>query len=240
MTSHPQLRDERVVVLGGAGLIGSAICSELSALGASVVAVDIDADALARLDHEAARPYRCDATDPAQKAALVDSWKEEPPRYFVHSATGQTEEWGFPDPFAWFAHHDIHLYSPIELAGRLLELRHAKGLTGSAVFISSIHARLIRNAAVYSSAKAALEMAARELAFTVAEHGSRANCVAPGHVSADPEPSRPSLLTGESMRPDAIAKSVRFLLCDDCSPATTGSMLQVDGGLSLWAPWGRT
>jgi len=236
---HAGLNNESVVVLGGAGLIGSAICAELLAHGARVVAVDNRQEALEQLAGDGIETYLCDITDPVERAALVDRIADTAPRYFVHAAggVGHTQA-RFPDPFEWFARHDVHLHSPVLLAHAVLNVRHERGQAGSAVFLSSVHARFLKNDAVYSSAKAGLEIAARELALVAVQHGSRVNVVAPGHVSLFPVKSPPTKLGRKPLAPEPIAKAVRFLLCDDCSPATTGSVLQVDGGLGLWAPWG--
>lgn len=236
---HAGLDNQCAVVLGGAGLLGSAICSELLAHGARVLAVDNRQGALGQLAGTEIEAYLCDITDPVERAALVDRIADTAPRYFVHAAGGVTHTRArFPDPFEWFARHDVHLHSPVLLAHAVLNARHDRGESGSAVFLSSVHARYLKNDAVYSSAKAGLEIAARELALVSVQHGSRVNVVAPGHVSLSGGASPPTKLGRQSLAPEPIATAVRFLLCDDCSPATTGSVLQVDGGLGLWAPWG--
>lgn len=222
-------------------MIGSAINRELVSHGAQVLAVDHQPESLARVEGEHIVPYPCDITHPEERARLLGHIADSAPRYLVHSAgKGFTPGARVPDPFEWFAGQDVHLYSPMLLASELLATRHQRNETGSAVMLSSVHARFLREDVVYSSAKAGLEMAVRELASMVAEHGSRANVVAPGDISAEPKPSKPTKLGRVALAPESIAKSVRFLLCDDCSPSTTGASLTVDGGFGLWVPWAKS
>lgn len=243
MGGHPALVDELVVVIGAAGRIGAVLSEHLVDVGARVLAVDIDTDEMAALRSRvgpAVRTLTCDVTQPYEREALVAELQDTRPRYLVHTAhlriRGEFNR--VPDPLEWFALHDLHVFSPMSLAETLFATRHESGESGSAVFLSSVHTRVLLGDMAYSAAKASLEVAVRELAGQVARLGSRANTVAPGHVDSGDVASPPTKLGGRAIPPLSIAKAVRFLLCDDCSPHTTGGVLQVDGGMSLHEAWG--
>ncbi len=55
-------RDKVVVVTGGAGGIGRALCRRFQGAGAHVAAVDLDTDALAEVEREGVFALRCDVT----------------------------------------------------------------------------------------------------------------------------------------------------------------------------------
>lgn len=239
---HPALVDELAVVIGAAGKIGAALCAHLVDTGARVLAVDIDAngtEALRARIGPAVQAFTCDITQPEDREALLAEVKDAQPRYFVHAAHLRTRDWSnrVPDPLEWFALHDLHVFSPMAVAGTLLAARHEAGKSLSAVLLSSVHTQVLLGDMAYSAAKASLEVAVRELAGQVARFGSRINAVAPGHVDSGDVASPPTKLAGTAIPPFSIAQAVRFLLCDDCSPHTTGAVLRVDGGMSLLEAW---
>lgn len=64
------------VVTGAAGGIGAAICDLLAARGFRILAVDVDADSLATLQHrlpDAVTPFPCDLTDPGAITKIPDA-----------------------------------------------------------------------------------------------------------------------------------------------------------------------
>jgi NAD(P)-dependent dehydrogenase (short-subunit alcohol dehydrogenase family) len=91
---------------------------------------------------------------------------------------------------------------------------------------------------VYSATKAALGMLVKELAVDAAPYGIRVNGIAPGWVAVDEQGGvlrhLYTPLGQSSIDPACIARAAVFLVSDYHSPATTGAVLTIDGGLSLY------
>jgi NAD(P)-dependent dehydrogenase (short-subunit alcohol dehydrogenase family) len=107
--------------------------------------------------------------------------------------------------------------------------------------------------AAYAASKAALISVARSLAIELGPRGVRVNAVAPGVVDTEmiraPRPGEDSAaavaarlerlrrlhLLGRLGSPVDVAEAVLYLLC---APYVTGTILTLDGGLSLGGPSG--
>jgi NAD(P)-dependent dehydrogenase (short-subunit alcohol dehydrogenase family) len=120
----------------------------------------------------------------------------------------------------------------------------ANRLRGRIVNISTIGARAChRDAAVYDSAKAAVEAMTRNMAFELGPHGITVNCVAPGNIAERPgrepspwwETSAKRIPFGRVGRADDIAAAVRFF-CLPETEFTTGQTLLVDGAHDSYLP----
>jgi NAD(P)-dependent dehydrogenase (short-subunit alcohol dehydrogenase family) len=114
---------------------------------------------------------------------------------------------------------------------------------GAIVTIASTHGLTgIAGRAVYGIAKAGLIQMTRMLAIEWAEHGIRANAVAPATVLT---PSRAAMLSdpaardrmlaripsGRFVTPDEVAAAVVYLT-SDAAASVTGQVLAIDGGLT--------
>lgn len=116
---------------------------------------------------------------------------------------------------------------------------------GRMIFVSSINARIVRHEmAAYAAGKAALEGLVRSLAVELGPHDITANAIAPGYFltegNAPVRRERPEFhdwIAGRTAlsrwgAPDNLATAVLYL----ASPAscyTTGSVLVVDGGMTV-------
>jgi NAD(P)-dependent dehydrogenase (short-subunit alcohol dehydrogenase family) len=78
----------------------------------------------------------------------------------------------------------------------------------------------------------------QQLAVQLAPHGIRVNGVAPGVIHADEQgqvvPYGYVPLEGTSIPPQYVARAVVYLASDYYSRFTTGTILKVDAGLSLF------
>ncbi len=92
----------------------------------------------------------------------------------------------------------------------------------------------------YGATKAAQVGFVKSLAKEVAPYGITVNAVAPGFIETEiwqaiPEAKRANLLNGIPLgrlgQPEEVAAAIRFLLSEDAS-YITGSVLEIDGGLS--------
>ncbi len=120
-----------------------------------------------------------------------------------------------------------------------------RGVRGSIVTISSPHAEVpVPGAMAYNLSKAAVDQMARTAAIELVRHGIRVNIVHPGWIDT---PGERKFFTEEQIErsagrlpmrrlgtPAEIGRGVVFL-CDPASEYITGSMLRIDGGITL--PW---
>lgn len=136
------------------------------------------------------------------------------------------------------------------IAGMLLAglcAPHLERRRGAIVFLGSIHnRRAFPGVSPYAATKGAIEALTKSLAAELGPRGIRVNCVAPGAVFTQIN-QRAGLFTDaqalarlEGMRGlhalgrigtvDEVAQAIGYFLQ---APWTTGTILEVDGGLSL-------
>jgi NAD(P)-dependent dehydrogenase (short-subunit alcohol dehydrogenase family) len=143
----------------------------------------------------------------------------------------------------WEEQVNVNFRSPFVLAQHAVRHMIARGEGGRIVNISTIGAHAVhKNAAVYDSAKGAVEVMTRNFAYELAPYGIRVNCVIPGAIAERPgAPPRPEMWAGALRnipsgrlgRAEDIAAAVRFF-CLPETEFTTGQSLLVDGGHSLY------
>ena len=235
-----------LVVGGGGGGIGSAVCHRLAEAGADIVAMSaVAADVETTRTEVEARGRACstEVVDVTDLDALREAIERHPEIDLVVNVVGgvTAEHW-----------HRLHEY-PIESFDHLLttNLRYAftscqtvaarliaDGRRGSMVNISSIAAQGQPLLAAYGAAKAGLESLTRTMAMEWGRHDIRVNAVAPGTVntprtgrSADDarDPQAGSITLQRRGVPTDIADAVVYFLSDLAS-YVTGQTLAVDGG----------
>jgi NAD(P)-dependent dehydrogenase (short-subunit alcohol dehydrogenase family) len=234
---------QTAVVTGAAHGIGRASAELLEQLGARVVAVDIDGEALESAfgdtavanvvadiggDGRALAELLSERYGPIE--LLVNNVGIETPRHFLE--LGESE---FDKVFA------VNLRGPWFLTRALADALIATGRRGSIVFVSSLHDTFIRTFPHYSTSKAAVAMLVKELASELGPHGIRVNAVSPGaiHSAHVPLPTdepelhrlRELIPLGHIGEPQQVARMIAVLLSDEWANYVTGANVRVDGGL---------
>ena len=236
--------DQRVLVIGAAGGIGSSLVRLLVADGARVYLAGRDATRLQAVAGEVGMPFgTVDASDPDQVDACADLAATE-----LGGLTGivncagslllkpahltSTADWN-----ATLAANLTSGFGCVRAAGRLLK---AEG--GSVVLVSSVAARVgLPNHEAIAAAKAGLIGLVLSAAATYARQRIRFNAVAPGLVRTpltrglvSSEPSEKASVAmhplGRLGEPEDVARAIAFLL-DPAQNWITAQVLGVDGGL---------
>ncbi|ADP82194.1 SDR family NAD(P)-dependent oxidoreductase [Pseudofrankia inefficax] len=245
----------KVAIVTGAGRgIGAATVRRLAAEGASVVASDIDADAVAAVAEQlgdAVVARQADVTDEAAVAALVDTAVERFGRLdvlhnnAVSSSAEDTDTVRTPDSL-WRATFDVVVMAAVYGCRHAIPVMVKTG-GGSIITTSSgaAHAATATRVA-YGTAKAAVETLSLYTAANFGQAGIRSNVVAPGFVLTegirgifDDEMINKfgaASAAGRVCLPEDVADVVAFLASDD-SGYVSGQVLTVNGGGARGVSW---
>jgi glucose 1-dehydrogenase len=252
------LNNQVAIISGGLGDIGRAIGLELARRGASIAIGDVRSndDATGTLnsirDFGVRATYdRVDVSDAAAVEAWVAAVEDElgPATLIIPNAAIVTLL-GIRDitPEQWSRELRINLDGAFHLAQaaakRLLQLKRP----GRIVFIGSWAAHAPHNALpAYCVAKAGMRMLCKCMALDLAPAGILVNEVAPGYVDAglsasvwtkNPEArdkAAQRVPIGALIDAADVAQQVAHL-CEPDNRHMTGSVLLMDGGLSLITP----
>lgn len=237
-----------LITAAGAG-IGRATALAFAHAGASVLATDIDAEALASLAaaHPSIATQVLDVTDPAAIATLVGAAGPFDTLFncagYVHAGTIlETDE------ASWKRSFSINVDSMFHLCKAVLPGMLARG-GGSIVNMSSVASSIkgVPNRFAYSATKAAVIGLTRSIAADFVARGVRCNAICPGTVKTPSLEQRVRALGGDQEaawrsftdrqpmgrlgRPEEIAALALYLASDEAS-FTTGTIHVVDGGWS--------
>ena len=239
------------LVTGGSRGIGAAITEVLASQGIHVAAAYLSNDAAAESVAARVRTaggsislHRADISDPQACQALVAEVVDQQGRldHLICNAgrliEGSVSQTTVDD---WHAALEANLSSAFFLTRVALPGMKERGF-GRIVYIGSVTALMGSPVeAAYGTAKAGLIGLTRSVAREVARRGVTVNCVIPGVFETDmthamPEKSQEAIRRlipmGRRGDPGELAHAVQFLV-DDRASYLTGSIVTVDGGLSM-------
>lgn len=254
------LENKIIVITGGSGLIGSAMCKLFAEQGAQIIIADIDlekAERLAseiRLNNALAYAIEIDITNEnsifntvnriISDFGRIDGW--------VNNAYPRTADWGkkfenIPVE-SWRKNVDMHLNGYFICCQKVVELMKQQKY-GVIVNFSSIYGLVGPNfsiyegtemtmPAAYSAIKGGIVNFTRYLATYYGKYNIRVNSISPGGVFDNQNErfvQKYNDLTplGRMAKPEEIASAALFLLSDAAS-FITGHNLVVDGGWTCW------
>jgi NAD(P)-dependent dehydrogenase (short-subunit alcohol dehydrogenase family) len=246
-----RLSGKRAIVTGAANGQGRAVSAAFVAEGAKVLAVDIEADAVAAVASEiGAVAQVCDVADETQVQAAVaaavhefggvDVLYNNAGVYLRDRGDGPAHE---IETELWQKVFAINTLGPFLFCKYALPHMIEQG-SGSIVNVSSIGGVIASDCHAYSAAKGAVNALTRSLAHTYGRHGIRANALAAGVVDtrmatpvtqASPtarDRYRESTPLGRWATAEEIVGTAVYLASDE-SAYVTGVTLPVDGGLSI-------
>jgi 3-oxoacyl-[acyl-carrier protein] reductase len=234
----------QIVVTGGAGCIGLAICRRLRDAGSAPVAMDLGPQ-IRSVDWDEGRNHGIravegDVTVRASVAEAAARLGGEPLAGLVNCAGVLKDTFlGRVDDAAMdlmFAVNVAGMARVTDVLAPLLAERSA------IVNIGSLTGQIGRfvGASVYGATKAGVSAYTTYLAVELAGRGIRVNCIAPGVIRAPMSPSMAAVSGGEEAsaahtilgrigEPEEVAEVVEFLLSSRASYITAQTIL-VDGG----------
>jgi NAD(P)-dependent dehydrogenase (short-subunit alcohol dehydrogenase family) len=242
------LRHKNVLITGAGQNIGRSMALEMARQGANIFFTNIDPEQCDQLGQAlkafpvTSQGYVIDMTRPESLDQLCQSFRQAGITIdvLVNNVGVQFEGIGLRQSTLaqWQTTFNTNVIGPVYLSQQIAEAMIEQGVRGSILFITSIHQFTISRWPSYSASKAALGMVIEELAVELAAHGIRVNGIAPGWVAAD-EQGQPyhhayTPLDHQSIHPDYIGRAAVYLTADYFSQGTTGTVLTIDGGLSLY------
>lgn len=232
------------IVTGGGSGIGLATARALAAAGADVAVLDLAVDGL----EAPLLGFTADVSDRASVQRAVAAVGERLGRVDIVvnnagiSAIGTVEQ---NDDDEWMRVLDVNVVGMARVSAAALPwLRRSP--SAAIVNVCSIAAlNGLPDRALYSASKGAVLALTLAMATDHVAEGIRVNCVSPGTVSTpfvermlqrfdDPVAERAALdarqATGRMVTPEEVAGAILYL-ADPASASTTGTSLDVDGGV---------
>lgn len=248
--SYPSLRDQLVLITGGATGIGASLVEHFALQGSRVAFLDMDLSGAERL--AAALPpkcahapefFPCDLTDVPQLRSVLAQIESRfgAARVLVNNAGNDTRH-SLADvtPEFWDRCIAVNLRHQFFAMQSVIPGMKKAG-QGSIINLSSISWIIPSTGLpVYISAKAAIVGLTRTLAHELGPHNIRVNAVLPGAILTERQQKlwftdeyRAEILRNQALKrmilPADVARLVLFLASDDSSAITNQSYI-VDGG----------
>ena len=232
------------IVTGGASGIGACTVGLLRERGVEAVVLDRDIGAV-RGDIPA---VACDVTDGPGVTAAVDAVIEKFGRLDIlinNAGVGATGDVSENPTSEWMRVFDVNVISMARVSAAALPYLRMSAHAAIVNTCSVIAFVGVKQRALYSSTKGAVASLTLAMAADHLGDGIRVNAVAPGTTETpwigrlldqaeDPEKAREALRNrqplGRLVTPEEVANAIVYLACPDAG-STTGTILQVDGGM---------
>lgn len=240
-----RLKDKVAIITGGASGIGASLAKLFTAEGATVIAADINQDALNEIStHENIHGMKLDVTSEENWQTLVNNIEKQFGKIdiLINNAGVSSEK-----SIQQIDYKDWELLSKINGFGTLLGLKYIipimeKYKTGSIVNLSSVTAQVGMGLNSYTASKGSVRAITKAAAAEFGRKGVRVNAVFPGVIetpmTANLESSADQLKQINAMtplgrlgKPEEVANAILFLASDEAS-YITGAELVIDGGYS--------
>jgi NAD(P)-dependent dehydrogenase (short-subunit alcohol dehydrogenase family) len=247
-----RLAGKTAVITGAANGMGEAAVKLFAAEGARVLAVDVDADALAKWRGAAnVYPLAADLTAAENIERVVAAAEKEFGRLDALCNIAGINDLSYTledtDDARWDRVMNLDLKAPFRLMRRAIPFM-VKGGGGSVVNIGSYAALRGNHGVSYTAAKAGLAGLTRSIAFAFGGKGVRCNIIHPGGMKTDI-----GLHSGGSYHPEGQARLSALIkampcfcygdpaevayaclfLCSDEAKLINGAELSVDAGMCV-------
>ena len=259
---YEDLEGKNVLITGGSGFLGTALCAEFARQGANLIIMDKVAADQAFLEVLRSQGVEIEfiEVDFESQDSRTDAISKMHSKYpkldvLINNAAfvGTTAALGWAVPFAdqsietWRKAIEVNLTTPFHLVQGLFELLQ-KSDDPVVINLGSIYGSLgpdwelysgtsMGNPAAYAASKGGLIQLTRWLATTLGPK-VRVNCVSPGGVSRNQEPEFVNKYEFRTplkrMATEAEIVSVIVFLSSSSASYVTGQNIQVDGGWGAW------
>jgi len=237
-----RLSGKRAVVTAAGQGIGRAIAVRFASEGASVLAVDVDAEALSALPKERIETTRADASNEAAMTPLLERFQPS----VLANCVGWVHQGTVLEctPDDWRRAFALNIDS-IYIAARIVLPMMIGAGTGSIINVASVAGqRAAANRAAYSATKAAVVGLTKSISADFASRGIRCNAICPAMIATpslehriasmpDPDAARRLFVSrhpiGRLGNADEVAALAAYLAADE-SAFMTGAALILDGG----------
>ncbi len=246
-----KLKNQSIIVTGGASGIGYQAALGLAAEGANVIVADFNIDGATKVAGELSRrdvkafPFKVDVSKATDVEAMVEFAVEKLGTLngmFNNAGIGLVKPFLEMDPATYHKvievdQHSVY-YGMYYAARKMVAL----GAKGTFVNTASIYGTTASVGSFnYNAAKAAVIMMTRSAALELAPHGIRVVAVAPGFINtpilgndaAMKEALAKQHLHGKLIEAEQVASVVTFLFTDGAS-AINGSTIPVEDGFQVF------
>jgi len=250
------LKDKKIFVIGGSGLIGVSICNLLKDLGAVVYNLDKEKNKLLNKNIKFIN-FDVSKRNLIEKKLKKNFKKYNVPHCLINCSYPISKNW-FKSNFKNVSQDliasnlNLHLNTYIWIARIVAEEMRKKKIKGSIIQFGSHYGVIgqdtnlykgtsMRENMIYSAIKGGIISNTKQLCSHYGKYGIRANCICPGgvagHIKGKKIKQNKKFLSkyknrtplGRLARAEEIAPAVGFL-ASDAATYITGITLMIDGG----------
>lgn len=240
-----RLKDKIAIVTGGASGIGKEMVQLFQQEGATVIAADINDEALAEISKlERVHGFKLNVASDEEWASFANKIKSEFGKIDVlvnNAGISSEKPYDQINYNDWKVMLDVNSYGPFAGMKHIAPIMAEQG-NGSIVNISSYTAKIGQGFNHYSASKGAVRALSKAAATTFGRSGVRINALFPGVIDtpmtqalSDSKELLNQLIQATPLqrlgKPEDVAQAALFLASDESS-YITGAELVIDGGFS--------